>query len=157
MIAGPVNPHASARFAQLIASSSDTVYLGPIYGDANEAEPLEANSIECNEGFDPNTAEVCPIPAAAMIIHHGCTLHGASANKSNTSRLAYILIYKTPPRSHKELGEFPWNQHVGKSSRMQRRRWLLRGGILPELLRFMRSDPDAHRHCFEQVRRFFRR
>lgn len=58
MIAGPVNPDASARFSELMASSSDTVYLGPIYGDAkdrfydqldlflfptqyaNEAEPL---------------------------------------------------------------------------------------------------------------------
>lgn len=58
LIAGPVSQDASGRFFQLIASSSDTVYLGPIYGDAkdrfydqldiflfptqyaNEAEPL---------------------------------------------------------------------------------------------------------------------
>ena len=58
MIAGPVSPDASARFSQLLSSSPDTVYLGPIYGDtkdrfydqldvflfptqyANEAEPL---------------------------------------------------------------------------------------------------------------------
>ena len=115
----------------------------------------EANSIECYEGFDPSTAEVCPISAGAMIIHHGRTLHGASGNKSDSSRLAYILTYKTPPRPRIELGEFPWNEHVGKSSRMQRRRWLLRGGIFPELFRFLRSDRDAHRHVFEQIRRRF--
>jgi glycosyltransferase involved in cell wall biosynthesis len=58
MIAGPINPGASERFSQLMAASFDTVYLGPIYGDAkdqfydqldfflfptryaNEAEPL---------------------------------------------------------------------------------------------------------------------
>lgn len=58
MIAGPVSPGASERFSQLMAASFDTVYLGPIYGDAkdqfydqldfflfptryaNEAEPL---------------------------------------------------------------------------------------------------------------------
>ena len=58
MIAGPVSPDAAARFSQLLSSSSDTVYLGPIYGGtkerfydqldvflfpthyANEAEPL---------------------------------------------------------------------------------------------------------------------
>jgi glycosyltransferase involved in cell wall biosynthesis len=58
IIAGPVDPAAAARFAQLLASSSDIEYLGAIYGDAkdqfydrldfflfptqyaNEAEPL---------------------------------------------------------------------------------------------------------------------
>jgi hypothetical protein len=115
----------------------------------------EANSIECCEGFEPSTAEIRPVPAGAMIIHHGRTLHGASGNKSDSSRLAYILIYKTPPKPRIELGEFPWNQQVGKSSRMQRRRWLLRGGIFPELLRFLRSDHDAHRHFIGQMRRRF--
>ncbi len=118
----------------------------------------EANSIECYQGFDPASAKVCPIPAGAMIIHHGRTLHGAFGNKSDTSRLAYILSYKTPPRPRMEWGgEFPWNQHVGKSSQTLRRHWLLRGGIFPELLRFVRSDRDAHRHFLNQVRRFFRR
>jgi hypothetical protein len=121
-----------------------------LHGDSEEA-----NSIECYEGFDPATAEICPIPAGAMIIHHGRTLHGASGNKSDSPRLAYILTYKTPPRRRVELGEFPWNEHVAKSSRMQRRRWLLRGGIFPELYRFLRSGRDAHRHVFDQIRRRF--
>ena len=113
----------------------------------------QANSIECYAGFDPSAAEICPVPAGTMIIHHGRTLHGASGNKSGRSRLAYILIYKTPPRPRTELGEFPWNEQVGKSSRMERRRWLLRGGIFPEMLRFLRSDRDAHRHIIDQIRR----
>jgi hypothetical protein len=115
----------------------------------------EANSIECYEGFDPTAAEICPVPAGAMIIHHGRTVHGASGNTSDSSRLAYILSYKTPPRPRLELGEFSWNKKVGRSSRMQRRRWLLRGGIFPELLRFVRSGREAHRHLFDQMRRFF--
>ena len=117
----------------------------------------EANSIECYEGFDPAAAVVCPIPAGALIIHHGRTLHGASGNRSNSPRLAYILSYKTPPKARMELGPFSWNERVGKSSRVWRRKWLLRGGIFPELLRFMRSDRDAHRHFLRQVRNFFRR
>jgi len=116
----------------------------------------EANSIECYEGFDPTAAEICPIPAGAMIIHHGRTLHGASGNKSDSPRLAYILVYKTPPRPRTELGEFPWNQQVAKSSRMERRRWLLRGGIFPETWRFLRSDRDALRYFLDQIRRFFK-
>jgi hypothetical protein len=115
----------------------------------------EANSIECHERFDPAAAEICPIPAGAMIIHHGRTLHGASGNKSDSTRLAYILSYKTPARPRLELGEFPWNKQVAKSSRMQRRRWLLRGGIFLELLRFLRSGRDVHRLLLDRMRRFF--
>jgi len=115
----------------------------------------EANSIECYEGFDPAAAEICPIPAGAMIVHHGRTIHGASGNKSDSSRLGYILSYKTPPRPRLELGEFPWNKQVAKSSRAQRRRWLLHGGILVELLRFLRSGRDVHRHLLDRMRRFF--
>jgi hypothetical protein len=116
----------------------------------------EANSIECHEGFDPAAAEICPIPAGAMIIHHGRTLHGSFGNKSGSLRLAYILSYKTPPRPRLELGEFPWNKQVARSSRMQRRRWLLRGGIFPELFRFLRSGRDAHRPLFDHIRRYFK-
>src|SRR3984893_10490375 len=47
-----------------------------LHGDSEEA-----NSVECYEGFDPSTAEVCPIPAGAMILHHGRTLHGACGTK----------------------------------------------------------------------------
>jgi glycosyltransferase involved in cell wall biosynthesis len=36
MIAGPVGPDASAKFYQLLSSSPDTVYFGPIYGDIKE-------------------------------------------------------------------------------------------------------------------------
>ena len=115
----------------------------------------EANSIECYEGFDPTAAEICPIPAGAVIVHHGRTLHGASRNKSDSSRLGYILSYKTPPRPRLELGEFPWNKQVAKSSRTERRRWLLRGGIILELLRYVRSGRDVNRHLFGRMRRFF--
>jgi Phytanoyl-CoA dioxygenase (PhyH) len=116
----------------------------------------EANSIECYEGFDPTAAEIRPIPAGTMIIHHGRTLHGASGNKSDRSRLAYILTYKTPPVPRIELGEFPWNEEVAKSSRMERRRWLLRGGIFPELWRTLRSGRDGRRQFFDRIGRLFR-
>lgn len=116
----------------------------------------EANSIECYEGFDPTAAEIRPVPAGTMIIHHGRTLHGASGNKSDRSRLAYILTYKTPPRPRVELGEFPWNKEVAKASRMERRRWLLRGGIFPELWRILRSGRDGRRPFFDRIRLLFR-
>jgi hypothetical protein len=117
----------------------------------------DANSIECCGKFDPASAEVCPVPAGTMIIHHGCTVHGASENKSKAPRLAYILTYKTPPKAREDLGEFPWNQRVARASKTERKRWLMRGGIFPELLRFVRSDHDAHIHFLRRVRSFLGR
>jgi len=117
----------------------------------------DANSIECCGEFDPASAAVCPVPAGTMIIHHGCTLHGAAENKSSTPRLAYILSYKTPPKSREDLGEFPWNNRVGRASRMERKHWLIRGGIFPELLRLARSDRGAHRHFLARISSFLQR
>jgi len=100
----------------------------------------EANTIECYTGFDPKTAAVRPIPAGAMIIHHGRTIHGASGNKTNTPRLAYILQYSMPVRISKVIREAPWLKHLRSAIRLRRKSFLLRGGILPELLRVLRSD-----------------
>jgi ectoine hydroxylase-related dioxygenase (phytanoyl-CoA dioxygenase family) len=100
----------------------------------------EANTIECHAGFDPRTAAVRPIPAGAMIIHHGRTVHGSSGNQTNTPRLAYILQYSTPVRISKEIREAPWLDHLRSSNQQQRKRFLLRGGIFPEILRVLRSD-----------------
>ena len=112
-----------------------------------------ANSIECYRGFDPMDAKVCPIPAGGMTIHLGCTIHGASGNTSDGDRLGYILIYKTPPQSKPELGEFSWNADVAASVYAQRRRWLLRGGIFQEIIRFLRSDRDNQRHFFQRLQK----
>jgi Phytanoyl-CoA dioxygenase (PhyH) len=100
----------------------------------------EANTIECYAGFDPQTAAVRPIPAGAMIIHHGRTVHGSSGNKTNTPRLAYILQYSTPVRISREVREAPWLAHLRSANQRRRKTSLLRGGIFPELLRVLRSD-----------------
>jgi hypothetical protein len=100
----------------------------------------EANTIECYAGFDPRTAAVRPIPAGAMIIHHGRTVHGSSGNQTNTPRLAYILQYSTPVRISKEIREAPWLDRLRSSNQRRRKRFLLRGGIFPEILRVLRSD-----------------
>src|SRR5260370_32678817 len=94
-----------------------------------------ANTIDCHAGFDVSTAAVRPIPAGAMIIHHGRTVHGAAANKTNTPRLAYILQYSTPVRLSKEMREAPWLEHLRTGNQQQRKRALLRAGIFPELFR----------------------
>ncbi|HEX3951513.1 MAG TPA: phytanoyl-CoA dioxygenase family protein [Steroidobacteraceae bacterium] len=106
----------------------------------------QANTIECYEGFDPQTAAVRPIPAGAMIIHHGRTVHGASGNQSASSRLAYILQYSTPVKMSKHIRNSPWLVHLRSANQQQRKNYLMRGGIFPELLRILRSDRHSHRH-----------
>jgi hypothetical protein len=115
-----------------------------------------ANSIECCGDFDPKDVKVCPIPAGGITIHHGLTIHGAFANKSDSLRLGYIFNYKNPPKPRLELGTFPWNDEVGKSTRDRRRAWLLRGGIFIDVWRYSRSDPDNLRHFISQVLRRFK-
>jgi hypothetical protein len=116
-----------------------------------------ANSYECYSGFDPTTAQVCPIPAGGMTIHHGCTIHGAGSNKSDTNRLGYIFNYKTPPVPRPELGKFYWNGTAAIAAREERSRWLRRGGVLPELVRILRSDRENKMYFVERLRRHLKR
>jgi Phytanoyl-CoA dioxygenase (PhyH) len=105
-----------------------------------------ANTIECYEGFDAQSAAVRPIPAGAMIIHHGLTVHGAFGNKTASSRLAYILQYTTPVKLSKHIRKSPWLEHLRTDNQQQRKSYLMHGGIFPELLRILRSDRHSHRH-----------
>jgi hypothetical protein len=120
----------------------------------------EANTIECYAGFDPKTAAIRPIPAGAMIIHHGRTVHGAAGNKTNTPRLAYILQYSTPVRISEEIRDAPWLEHLRSANQRRRMSFLLRGGIFPEILRVLRSDRHSVSFFWlrriNQVRNFFK-
>jgi hypothetical protein len=105
-----------------------------------------AQTIECYAGFEPAEAQLCPIPAGAMIVHHVRTVHGAPANRSVNPRCAYILSYLRPPRPRAAKREFPWLAELRKPNRDRRKRFLLRGGVFIELLRILRSDRYADRH-----------
>lgn len=124
----------------------------------------EGNFIECHEGFNQDDAVVCPIPAGAMIVHDGRTIHGASGNMTKYPRLAYIIQYATPPVPTTKFREFPWLKNLRKSLLKKRTRSLALGGIVPELLRILRSDRYSHQHFItgfarrriNQVRNWFR-
>lgn len=120
-----------------------------LFGGSNDA-----NCIECCDGFDPARGETQPIPAGAMILHDGRTIHGASGNSTRSARLAYIIQYSTPPVPSSERRDFPWLKDLRKSSVKRRVKFLLFGGIVPELLRIIRSDRYSHQHF---ITRFFQR
>jgi ectoine hydroxylase-related dioxygenase (phytanoyl-CoA dioxygenase family) len=108
----------------------------------------QANTIECYTGFDPAFAAVRPIPAGGMIIHDARTVHGSLPNKTSDSRLAYILQYATPVKLSKQIREAPWLEHLRSENQQERRKFLMRGGVMPEVWRFLCSDRHSHRHFF---------
>jgi Phytanoyl-CoA dioxygenase (PhyH) len=120
----------------------------------------QANTIECYAGFDPKSAAIRPIPAGAMIIHHGRTVHGAAGNTTNSPRLAYILQYSTPVKISKAVREAPWLEHLRSANQRRRKSFLFHGGIFPELVRVLRSDRPSvsffWRRRINQLRNLFK-
>jgi hypothetical protein len=100
----------------------------------------KGNTIECYEGFDPDSAVICPLPPGAMTIHHCRTVHGAGVNNSDGPRLGYILQFSTPPKLAAKARPAPWLAQLRKDNQRRRKSFLLRGGIFPELWRVLRSD-----------------
>ena len=112
-----------------------------LYGGAKEA-----NSIECCDDFAKEKAVFCAIPAGAMIIHHCRTIHGAAVNHSDVDRLAYVLSYSTPLELTKDYRQFPWLVNLRTSLKNERKRTMMRGGALKELVRFVRSERFTPRY-----------
>ena len=56
------------------------------------------------------------------------------------------MQYTTPVKMSKRIRESPWLNDLRSDNLQQRRNYLLRGGIFPELLRILRSDRHSHRH-----------
>ena len=108
----------------------------------------DANTIECYAGFDPREAAVRPIPAGAMIIHDARTVHGALGNRTQSSRLAYILQYANPVKLSREIRPAPWLEHLRRANLRGRKNFLMRGGIFPEIVRLLQSDRYSHRYYF---------
>lgn len=60
------------------------------------------------EGFDPEDALACPLPAGACSAHHHRTLHYSSPNLTDEPRLAYIYVFRRTPRLRRTRRVFPW-------------------------------------------------
>ncbi|MFT4035966.1 MAG: phytanoyl-CoA dioxygenase family protein [Patulibacter sp.] len=95
-----------------------------------------AHSIECDRStFDPQMAVACPLSAGGAVIHLGRTLHCAGANTTAVARLAYVLAFELPPQPATTPRDFHWNAGRASAELARRRRWLLRGGIVIEVVR----------------------
>jgi hypothetical protein len=96
----------------------------PVGGD------LRAHALECIDDFDTTIAIECALPAGGCTIHGCRTLHYAGPNPSDDYRLAYALLFDTPPTLRAEPQDFPWirQQHTDRAARHQK--WRRHGGIV---------------------------
>lgn len=53
----------------------------------------------------------CPLRAGGATVHHSRTLHATSANVTDRTRRAYILVASTPPQRLPLARDFPWAGH----------------------------------------------
>jgi ectoine hydroxylase-related dioxygenase (phytanoyl-CoA dioxygenase family) len=93
------------------------------------------HGLQCVGDFDAGEAVYCPLPPGGAVIHTARTLHSAGPNITPNPRLAYILVFSTPPRV--DVAPVPFDWLVGRNETTERRRqqWLRRGGVVIELLR----------------------
>jgi ectoine hydroxylase-related dioxygenase (phytanoyl-CoA dioxygenase family) len=97
------------------------------------------HALECVGEFDQTAAVACPLPAGFATVHHGHTLHFAGPNRSARPRIAYILEFDLPPKRVAETRDFYWNRGKQAARSKRRRQWQLRGGIVIQMMRKLRS------------------
>lgn len=110
-------------------------HRGPVLPHGFPNNDARIHALECQEGFNPADAVLCPLPAGGCVIHNQRTVHGAPPNTSDHERLAYVLIFDTVPVPAKQPRSFPWRaQH--RTARAERElAWRRQGGLLVHLWR----------------------
>jgi len=115
---------------------------------SNKYEVLEHRSpggdkslhpLECCADFPRELAVPAPLQAGDATVHHMRTLHYTAPNTSPAPRLAYILIFNTPPVYKPGRREFPWLEGRWTDSQTRRKQWHKRGGLAIEVMRRLPS------------------
>jgi ectoine hydroxylase-related dioxygenase (phytanoyl-CoA dioxygenase family) len=91
--------------------------------------------LECCGPFQPADAVPVPLPAGGCTIHDMRTLHYTAPNTSEAPRLAYILIFNTPPVYKPGQRSFPWLAGRHTDSQTRKKQWHRRGGLVVEVMR----------------------
>ena len=91
--------------------------------------------LECCGDFARDLAVAEPLAPGGCTVHDARTLHYTGANTSDAPRLAYILIYNTPPVYKPGRREFPWLEGRWTDSQTRKKEWHRRGGLAVDLVR----------------------
>ena len=109
----------------------------------DETYATEVGMMSFDGQFDPELAVSCPLPAGGAVIHHGRTIHAASANLSDGPRYAYVLAFRSPALQEGHQDQFPWPQGRATAPTERRRRWHRQGGAVIDLYRRARRKLDT--------------
>jgi ectoine hydroxylase-related dioxygenase (phytanoyl-CoA dioxygenase family) len=116
-----------------------------------------SQALQCIGAFDEGNAVACEIPAGGCTFHHSRMLHSAGPNVSAGSRLAYIMVFGTPPTRAKRARDFPWLAKRDTRAKEQRRRWMRRGGVFIAAWRKLRREEfRGWRYAVSSIARSFR-
>ncbi len=104
-------------------------HLGEVLPHMSMNGNSKIHGIECCEGFSPDDAVYCPLPAGGCTIHTSRTLHGGPPNLSTQARLAYVLIFRIPSIATRISEDWPWLAGKVTPQMKRRRAWMRHGGL----------------------------
>jgi hypothetical protein len=81
------------------------------------------NMIECATEPGSDEPRNCPVSAGSVLIHSGRTVHGCDRNSAGPDRLAYVMIFATPPVRRTDGRAFPWFDQLRVDRRTLPRAW----------------------------------
>lgn len=110
-------------------------HKGPVLPHGFPGGDPRIHALECIDGFDPEDAVPCPLPAGGCVIHNQRTVHGAPPNVSDSDRLAYVLIFDTVPVPARVARSFPWRASHRTARAQRELAWRRQGGLLVHLWR----------------------
>ena len=109
--------------------------VGPVLEHQSPGGDKTLHPLECIGDFDRSQATPVPLQAGDCTVHDMRTLHHTGPNTSDSTRLAYILIFNVPPVYKPGLRTFPWL--IGRRTDSQNRKkvWHRQGGWMVEVKR----------------------
>ena len=100
------------------------------------------HALECHEGWSMDEVVWCPLRSGDCSVHSNRIVHGAGPNVSARPRMAYVLVFGTPPVKAITPRQHPWLQDKVEPRLQRRRRWLHRGGFVVHAWRRFKQLPE---------------
>jgi ectoine hydroxylase-related dioxygenase (phytanoyl-CoA dioxygenase family) len=104
---------------------------------------VASTALECVDAFDESTAVVCPLTVGGCSIHHPRVLHGTAPNRSESPRLAYIMVFSLPLKLQKKRQHFVWLDQKRTTASARKRRWMRYGGGFITIWRRLRRGESV--------------
>ncbi|MGE3865618.1 MAG: phytanoyl-CoA dioxygenase family protein [Hyphomonadaceae bacterium] len=108
---------------------------GDLLPHASPEGDLTTHALQCAPE-DADRAVYAPVPLGGCVMHELRTIHGGGPNMTDGERLAYILLFDTPPKGP-SAETFSWLKEKQDPAHVRRDEWVRRGGWLVEGFRMM--------------------